>query len=214
MKTKTHVKAGGFAMNHNEKLNSASAIKMKVLTTVNGVGLQLSHSARLNCALALTALGILAAPPQALRADDLIFGQITGLQCQGAKDPTFLGFAVSTFTVAATHSGNAAGPLIFPDITLVKGLDDCTLALFAAVARGNVFSNAIFTVVPKGGKSPVLLIELQNVLLTGDTFTDSGKERNELVSVSYQKIKITHIPNGSGGRILEFSFDVGNRNQR
>jgi type VI protein secretion system component Hcp len=153
----------------------------------------------------------------ALKADEMpIFGDITGLSCQGAADKTFPGFAVITFSFGDTipvnpfiiggggSGGITTGKPTFPDISVVKGLDDCTPLLFGAVAQGTRFRTASLTVVPKGSKVAVLLVELSNVIITSDKFTEgAAKELDEVITLFYEKITITHVPSGK-----TFTFDV------
>src|SRR5258708_14753 len=108
--------------------------------------------------LATTILGMLAATSQVLRADEMpIFGLIGNLGCQGAGDKSFPGFAVSTFSLSDQMAGRPSSKVYFADITVVKGLDDCTPLLFGAVATETLFPTVSLTVVPKGSKVPVLL---------------------------------------------------------
>ena len=170
-----------------------------------------------SAALALTVLSLIGTLSPSLKADEmLIFGDITGLSCQGAADKTFPGFAVITFTFGDTipvtpvaigggsGGGIAIGKPTFPDISVVKGLDDCTPLLFGGVAQGTRFKTASLTVVPKGSKVAVLLVELSNVIITSDKFTEgAAKELDEVISLFYERITITHIPSGK-----TFTFDV------
>jgi type VI protein secretion system component Hcp len=58
--------------------------------------------------------------------------------------------------------------------------------------------------VAAGGTSAVLLIELQGVALVSDNFTEgAGGELDEVITLSYQKIKITHVPSGT-----TFTWDI------
>jgi type VI protein secretion system component Hcp len=151
-----------------------------------------------------------------LKADEMpIFGDITSLSCQGAADKTFPGFAVITFTFGDTipvlpftggggGGGITTGKPTFPDISVVKGLDDCTPLLFGGVALGTRFRTASLTVVPKGSKVAVLLVELSDVIITSDKFTEgAAKELDEVITLNYGKITITHVPSGK-----TFTFDV------
>ena len=142
-----------------------------------------------------------------------IFGDLTGLQCKGAADSAFPGFAISSFSFGdtnatsaggATGSGAGSGKPTFQDISIVKKLDDCTPILFGAVAQGTPISNATITVVSKGGKTPVLVIQLSEVVVTSDKFTEgAAQELDEVITLFYRKITITHVPSGN-----KFSFDV------
>jgi len=170
-----------------------------------------------SAALALTVLSLIGAMSPSLKADEMpIFGDITGLSCQGAADKTFPGFAVITFSFGDTIpvtlvtsggggvNGIATGKPTFPDISVVKGLDDCTPLLFGGVALGTRFKTASLTVVPKGSKVAVLLVELSNVIITSDKFTEgAAKELDEVITLFYERITITHIPSGK-----TFTFDV------
>ena len=151
----------------------------------------------------LLVCGALAAGAQTARADEMpIFGELSGVSCQGANDSAFPGFAVSTFSFGdsmATDaaSGLATGKATFQNITVVKGLDDCTPLLFEAVAKGTVSSTATLTVVRKGSKTPVLVIQLNDVMVTSDKFTEgAARELDEVVTLTYRKITITHVPSG------------------
>lgn len=157
---------------------------------------------------AMTLLVMLAVTPQALRADEMLtFGQLTGMHCQGASAKSVPGFAVSTFSLAdsvKTSPGGSTGTASFTDVNVVKGLDDCTPLLFGAVARGTRFTSATLTVVSKVSFEAVLLIQLQDVVVSGARFTEGAANLlDEVVSLSYAKIKITHVPSGKS-----FSWDV------
>lgn len=155
----------------------------------------------------------LAAAPRFLQADEMpIFGDLSGLQCKGAADSAFPGFAISSFsfgdanvTSAATAGGGAsAGKPTFQDISIVKKLDDCTPLLFGAVAQGTPIPNATITVVSKGGKTPVLVIQLSEAVVSSDKFTEgAAHELDEVITLSYRKIIITHVPSGN-----KFAIDV------
>ena len=157
-------------------------------------------------AIALIVFSALAALPQSLRADEkLIFGQIAGVSCQGAENTAFPGFAVSTFSfgdslaasICSATGGAGAGKASFQDISVVKGLDDCTPALFEAVAKGSPLASATLTVVAKGSKTPVLVIQLTGVFVTSDKFTEGAPhELDEVITLAYTKITITHVPSG------------------
>lgn len=152
--------------------------------------------------------------PGSLLADEMpIFGDLSGLQCKGAADSAFPGFAISSFSfgdslntsAGSASSGAGAGKPTFQEISIVKKLDDCTPLLFGAVAQGTLIPNATITVVSKGGKSPVLLIQLTDVIVTSDKFTEgAAQELDEVITLSYRKIIITHVPSGN-----KFAIDVG-----
>jgi len=151
-------------------------------------------------------LSAIAAMPQSLRADEKpIFGDLNGISCKGAGDSAYPGFAVASFsfgdslaTSSATGSGGSAGKPDFQDISLTKDLDDCTPLLFEAVAKGSHLPSATITVVSKGNKGPVLVIQLTDVIVTSDKFTEgAAKELDEVVTLSYTKITITHVPSGN-----------------
>lgn len=158
-------------------------------------------------------VSVLAATPGSLRADEMpIFGNLSGLQCKGAADSAFPGFAISSFSfgdsttasAGAASSGASTGKPTFQDISIVKKLDDCTPLLFGAVAHGGVIANATITVVSKGSKTPVLLIQLSDVVVTSDKFTEgAAQELDEVITLSYRKIIITHVPSGNN-----FAIDV------
>ncbi|MBZ5578675.1 MAG: type VI secretion system tube protein Hcp [Acidobacteriia bacterium] len=152
---------------------------------------------------ALLAFAALAVMPPSVRADEkLIFGQISGVSCQGAGDNAFPGFAASSFSFGDTlatdaASGLATGKATFQNISVVKGLDDCTPVLFEAVAKGTQSATATLTVVAKGGKTPLLVIQLTSVIVNSDKFTEgAAHELDEVVTLSYRKITITHVPSG------------------
>src|SRR5690242_7228164 len=157
--------------------------------------------------IAILVFSAIAAMPKTLKADEMpIFGEINGITCKGAGDSAFPGFAVSSFsfgdslaTAAATSgSGAGAGKPSFQDISVVKKLDDCTPLLFEAVAKGSHLSSATLTVVQKGNKTPVLLIQLSDVTVTSDKFTEgAARELDEVITLSYRKITITHVPSGN-----------------
>ena len=161
----------------------------------------------------LLLVSALVAAPRSLRADEMpIFGDLSGLQCKGAADSAFPGFAISSFSfgdsittsAGATGGGVSTGKPTFQDISIVKKLDDCTPLLFGAVAQGTPIPNATITVVNKGGKTPVLVIQLTDVIVTSDKFTEgAAHELDEVITVSYRKITITHVPSGN-----KFSFDI------
>ena len=161
--------------------------------------------------LLVTALVLATGPNVLLGDENPIFGQIAGLGCTGSGPAASPGFAIKTFALsdAATASsagstGKGSGLPTFPDIRIVKGLDDCTPLLFGGVARENHFTSGTITVYTPGGTSKLLLVELTDVFLTGDTFTEgAANELDELVTVTYSKIRITHIPSGK-----TFGWDV------
>ncbi len=155
---------------------------------------------------AIVAFGALGALPRSLRADEMpIFGDLQGLACKGAADGAFPGFAVSSFSFgdtnpasATTGSGGGAGKPSFQDISVVKGLDDCTPLLFEAVAKGSHIGTATLTVVSRNNKTPILVIQLTDVLVTSDKFTEgAAKELDEVITLSYTKITITHVPSSN-----------------
>ncbi len=157
-------------------------------------------------AIGILVFSALAVMPKSLRADEKpIFGDISGISCKGAGDSAFPGFAVSSFSfgdsvaiAASTGSGGGAGKPMFQDISVVKGLDDCTPLLFEAVAKGSHLTSATLTVVQKGNKTPVLLIQLSDVTVTSDKFTEgAARELDEVITLSYRKITITHVPSGN-----------------
>ena len=155
----------------------------------------------------LVPLSLLMAQPQLLGADEMpIFGDMTGLSCKGSSDSAFPGFAVSSFSLgdslpagsAASGTGAGAGKPSFQDISVVKGLDDCTPLMFEAVAKGTHFSSITLTVVHKGNKTPILVIQLTDATVTSDKFTEgAAKELDEVITLSYTKIMITHVPSGN-----------------
>lgn len=141
-----------------------------------------------------------------------IFGNVSGLACQGAGVPAFPGFTVFVFTFAdavkSGGSGAASGAPVFPDIAMTKGLDDCTPLLFGAVATGKRFPTVTFTVVSGNPAAPLLIVTLQNVFFTSDRFTEDGADGNirdldELVTMNYDRITIKHVASGN-----TFTFDV------
>ena len=153
--------------------------------------------------LAFSALGLM---PHSRRADERpIFADLPGLACKGAADGAFPGFAVSSFSFGdtvtvstATGSGESAGKPSFQDISVVKGLDDCTPSLFEAVAKGSPIGNATITVVNRNNKTPLLVIQLTNVVVSSDKFTEgAAKELDEVITLHYTKIMITHVPSGN-----------------
>lgn len=155
-------------------------------------------------AITLLVVGVLGAMAPSMKADEMpIFGEISGVSCHGAGDHAFPGFAVSMFSFGdvaastAAASGQVSGKPTFQEITVTKGLDDCTPLLFQAVAQGTMSANATVTVVSKGGKGAVLVIQLENVIVTSDKFTEgAAKELDEVITLSYRKITITHVPSG------------------
>jgi type VI protein secretion system component Hcp len=156
--------------------------------------------------LPLFALLASSALPHSLRADEKpIFGDLTGLACKGAADSAFPGFAVSSFsfgdtnvTSATTGSGVSVAKASFQDISVVKGLDDCTPLLFEAVAKGSHIATATLTVVSRNNKTPILVIQLADVVVTSDKFTEgAARELDEVITLSYAKITITHVPSSN-----------------
>ncbi len=160
--------------------------------------------------LAFTVLGLLApmAMAQVPPSPEVIYGNATGLNCQGAGVPAFPGFTVYTFSFADAVKGGGVdrsgkengGTPTFPDIVLTKGLDDCTPLLFGAVAKGSHFKTLTLTVAV--GTSTLLLVTLQDVSFTSESFTENGADGNvrdldEVVTIAYGKITITHVPSGT-----------------
>lgn len=160
--------------------------------------------------LAPLAMAQLPPPPP-----EVIYGNVTGLNCQGASVPAFPGFTVYTFSFAdavktapGAAGGGPAGRPTFPNISLTKGLDDCTPLLFGAVAKGTRFPNVTLTVGLLGTTTTLLLVTLQDVFLTSESFTENGADGNvrdldEVVTLAYSKITITHVPSGKS-----FGWDV------
>ena len=167
-------------------------------------------------AIAVLICSALPAMPQLFKADEKpIFAELNGISCKGASDSAFPGFAVASFTFGdslATSTGSAGqttGKASFQDISIVKGLDDCTPLLFEAVAKGSHLPTATITVVGKG-KVPVLVIQLTNVFVTSDKFTEgAARELDEVLTLSYSKITITHVPSGNKVTIDVATGSVG-----
>jgi hypothetical protein len=68
-------------------------------------------------AFAAIGIALLIATPQVLKADQLpIYGLIAGLGCHSAGNPSFPGFAASTFTLS--DSKPVTGRVTFPNISL------------------------------------------------------------------------------------------------
>jgi len=157
-------------------------------------------------AMALLFFGALAALPRSAQADEKpIFGEISGVSCKGASDGAFPGFAVASFsfgdtnvsTIGSATGGAGAGKVTFQDISITKGLDDCTPALFEAVAKGTPSSTASLTVVQKGTRLPILKIQLSHVVVTSDKFVEgAANELDEVITLAYSQITITHVPSG------------------
>jgi len=152
--------------------------------------------------LLLIAFSALAAM-QPVRADEYnIYGFIDTMNCVGTPGPVVQGFAVFSFSFgdknpSSASSGAGASRPTFLDVTVVKGLDDCTPFLFGAVSTGKHFKKATLTAVPKGSSTAVLLIELDTVLVTSDKFNEGDpNELDEVITLSYGKITITHVPSG------------------
>ena len=138
-------------------------------------------------------------------AQNTIFAKFDTLSCRGANDLEFPGFsAVFSISFGATETATATlvGRPMFEDIKLVKTLDDCTPLLFKNLAQGpRLASVTIHMVTPGTGTAPptrILDILLEQVLVTGDEFAEAaGGRPSEVVSLSWTKITITHVPTGN-----------------
>jgi type VI secretion system secreted protein Hcp len=152
-------------------------------------------------------LGVLLLPialiAQVPPTPETIFGD-AGLACQGAGNSSYPGFLAYTFNFSSTNKANAGGGgggrVVFPDVSVTKGLDDCTPLLLQAVATGKRIPTVTLTLVK--GTATILILKLEEVVVTGQQFAEDGadaanvRDVDETVTLAFQKITITHVPSG------------------
>jgi len=150
-------------------------------------------------------LGVLALSGSPCVAQNTIFVQFSGLNCQGAADPNFPGSAISSVSlegdnpVSFNTTGGGSGKVSFTDIKLVKTLDDCTPLLFQNLAMGTQFQAVTIKIVSPATAStpatPLVIIQLSGASLSSDQLVQAaGGRPSELVTVAFVKITLTHVP--------------------
>ena len=68
---------------------------------------------------------------------------------------------------------------------------------FKGLAQGRHFASATIKVINKTTREPILQIDLTEVTIISDKFTEgASQELDEEVLLSFAKITITHVPSG------------------
>lgn len=82
-------------------------------------------------------------------------------------------------------------------ISLVKNIDAATPYLMLANLQGKSFKEAVISLVKseKGSKKPFLILTLKKTIINKHQI-DSSSNRQEIVSLSFEKITIKYINNG------------------
>jgi type VI secretion system secreted protein Hcp len=119
------------------------------------------------------------------------------------------GFGTSSQRAVTRTGGNtAAGIPAVSEITLTKRLDRASTALFKAAVAGTTPYPKV-TLDLNGGTNPLARIELEEVLLSGQTFATSNGEEgrpSESITLNFTKITFTYIlPNS---RTLFAAYDI------
>lgn len=142
--------------------------------------------------------------------------QAAGLQCSTQAGTGT--FSVSTWSVGASNTAQStgasgaearAGRATLGPVNLVKGFDECSPALFGALATGTRIQSVTLTDRdPNVSTRPAVTIQLQDVLISQFVVSDSGAGPTEAVSLTYGRITITNTTNGS-----KFCWDTGASNK-
>lgn len=123
------------------------------------------------------------------------------------------GFGVrSQRTVALTGGKREEGAPAFPEITLTKRLDRASTALFKAAVAGSAPYPKATLDLNFGETTPLARIELEQVLLSGQSFVASsgGSDRPfESISLNFTKITFTYILPDS--KELWANYDLANK---
>ena len=126
--------------------------------------------------------------------------------CSGDMNREFPNFSLAssvgfgaTDTVIHTAGGDRPAPPMFPDIKLVKTLDDCTPSILENLAKGTIFKTVTISIVkpgPTGLPVHVLDILLNGVIITSDEFAEAGGAPSEVVTLDWTRISVTHVQSG------------------
>jgi type VI secretion system secreted protein Hcp len=107
------------------------------------------------------------------------------------------GFGVSSErAISLTGGKREEGKPAVPEITLTKRLDRASTALFKAAVAGSTPYPKVTLDLNSGGTTPLARIDLENVLLSGQSFEASsgGSARPfESISLNFTKITFTYI---------------------
>lgn len=118
------------------------------------------------------------------------------------------GFGTSTGRAITRNGGiTATGIPAISEITLTKRLDRASTALFKAAVVGTPYPKVTLDL--NGGTTPLARIELEEVLLSGQSFaTSSGEEfrPSESITLNFTKITFTYILPDS--RTLFTAYDL------
>lgn len=124
-------------------------------------------------------------------------------------------FGASNPSSVAFGTGSGAGKVDLSSITLQKQVDASSCKLFQSSCAGTHFASATLTVREAGGSSPLeyYVANMTQVFIDSISWGGAagGGKPSESVSISYESIKITYIPqnaDGSKGTKQEASWDI------
>ena len=143
---------------------------------------------------------------------DGVDGESTAAGHEGEIDVLSWSWGVSN----SGSSSGGGGRAVFQDITISKPLDKSSPKLALACASGKNVESVMLTVRrPAGDSDPVwLTIELENVLVSSVQTAGSRGDPagSESLSLNFEKIKITYVPQSSGEPVV-MTWDVVNNRE-
>lgn len=116
-----------------------------------------------------------------------------------------------------THMGPGAGAgkVNIQDISLTKYIDSASHSLVQCCCQGKHFGEALLTVRKAGGDKPLeyVVIKMTDVIVSSVSTGGSGGEDRltENVSLNFAKVNFAYTPqkpDGSGGAVKEFGYDI------
>jgi type VI secretion system Hcp family effector len=161
---------------------------------------------KLAVALLLTVISNILLPNTSWAQID-VFANVDGLQCsstdkvfQGAIIVRSLSGGVSA-GITVPPGGGGRQPSITP-LKIAKDFDQCSPLLFRAAVVGQAFPRVTISFVKESSRVVFFVIELTNAMVQDMTIgaNDALAQTSEEVSFTFQKIKLTDIPQDATGK--------------
>ena len=119
-----------------------------------------------------------------------------------------------------TGGGSGSGKASIQDVSITKYIDASSHKLLGAVSKGTHIPEAILTV-RKSGDSPLdyIVLTMTNCIISSIATGGSGGEDRltENISINFEEFEFAYTPqnpDGSGGAVLPFKFNIAQNKEQ